>query len=371
MYLIDREKNKCTKIEEKKFSELGFRERDHLQEWLAADPTMFGEKLLIIQKEFDGFSDTKERLDLLAIDKQGNLVIIENKLDDTGRDVVWQSLKYASYASSLGKEEIRSIFQDYLNKKGDEQSAETVLNDFFEEDYEEIILNKGASQRIILVAANFRKEVTSTVLWLMNYNLKVQCFKVTPYQNGEELFLDIEQIIPIKDAEEYIIKIAKKTKDDSITEAQVASRNQIREKLWVELIKEMNSRSDLFKSISPGKENWLGVGAGISGVSYNFVVNKNGARIELYIGSSNREKNKEIFDYIRDKKESIKRSFVKTILWSRLDEREASRIYVSIDENYLEKENWTEFIGLLTETMIEFNKSISTHLKEFKDGAKN
>lgn len=107
MYLIDRKNNKCHKVEEKTFSELEFKERDHLQEWLAADPSMFGEDLLIIQKEFDGFSDTKERLDLLALDKQGNLVIIENKLDDSGRDVTWQSLKYASYCSSLGTDEIR------------------------------------------------------------------------------------------------------------------------------------------------------------------------------------------------------------------------------------------------------------------------
>jgi hypothetical protein len=43
--------------------------------------------MLIIQKEFCGFNDTNERLDLLALDKWGNLVIIENKLDDSGRDV--------------------------------------------------------------------------------------------------------------------------------------------------------------------------------------------------------------------------------------------------------------------------------------------
>jgi hypothetical protein len=31
---------------------------------------MLGEELLIIQKEFDGFEDTNERLDLLALDKK-------------------------------------------------------------------------------------------------------------------------------------------------------------------------------------------------------------------------------------------------------------------------------------------------------------
>ncbi|MCV5555259.1 hypothetical protein OFN13_29650, partial [Escherichia coli] len=87
-------------VRTKKFSELGFTERKHLQEWLAHEPSALGEELLIIQKEFDGFDDTRERLDLLALDKDGNLVIIENKLDDSGRDVVWQALKYASYCAS-------------------------------------------------------------------------------------------------------------------------------------------------------------------------------------------------------------------------------------------------------------------------------
>ena len=96
MFKIDKSTNRITRLQNKRFSDLGFSERNHLQEWLAYQPDAFGEELLIIQKEFDGFDDTRERLDLLALDKDGNLVIIENKLDDTGRDVGWQALKYAS-----------------------------------------------------------------------------------------------------------------------------------------------------------------------------------------------------------------------------------------------------------------------------------
>ncbi|MBK8368701.1 MAG: hypothetical protein IPL10_15175 [Bacteroidetes bacterium] len=97
MYIIDKSKNRIEKIESTTFKQLGFKEREHLQEWIANNPSCLNEDLLIIQKEFDGFNDTYERLDLLAIDKQGNLVIIENKLDDTGKDVTLQVLKYASY----------------------------------------------------------------------------------------------------------------------------------------------------------------------------------------------------------------------------------------------------------------------------------
>jgi len=93
MFLINKQLNRIEKIQPTTFKKLGFKEREHLQEWICNNPSCLNEELLIIQKEFSGFYDTSERLDLLAVDKQGNLVIIENKLDDTGRDVTWQVLK--------------------------------------------------------------------------------------------------------------------------------------------------------------------------------------------------------------------------------------------------------------------------------------
>jgi RecB family endonuclease NucS len=118
MYRINEESNEIERVEAKSFSELGYHERENLQEWIAKNPYVFGEDLLIVQKEFNGFADTNERLDLLALDKAGNTVVIENKLDDSGRDVVWQALKYASYCSQLTKANIRDIYQDYLKTTG-------------------------------------------------------------------------------------------------------------------------------------------------------------------------------------------------------------------------------------------------------------
>jgi RecB family endonuclease NucS len=118
MYRIDRTANRIEPLTVRAFKDLKFEERRHLQEWIAHEPTVLGEDLLIIQKEFNGFSDTGERLDLLALDRQGSLVIIENKLDDAGKDVTWQALKYASYCSTMSTEQIRIVFQQYLDKNG-------------------------------------------------------------------------------------------------------------------------------------------------------------------------------------------------------------------------------------------------------------
>ena len=71
MYRIDRVSNRITPVLAKSFSDLGFSERKHLQEWLAFHPqaltTGEDDELLIIQKEFDGFDETRERLDLLYV----------------------------------------------------------------------------------------------------------------------------------------------------------------------------------------------------------------------------------------------------------------------------------------------------------------
>ena len=176
MYQINRNANDIVHLKECLFSELGFREREHLQEWIAKNPDVLGEELLIIQKEFDGFSETNERLDLLALDKSGNLVVIENKLDDSGRDVVWQALKYASYCSTLSTSQIVNIYQKFLDQNAHDEEATSLIADFLEaEDFNSVVLNRD-DQRIMFVANHYRKEVTSTVLWLLDHDVNIQCF---------------------------------------------------------------------------------------------------------------------------------------------------------------------------------------------------
>lgn len=248
MYLFDKESNSLVKVEKESFKSLGLDERNHLQEWIAKEPSSLGEELLIIQKEFDGFSETRERLDLLALDKFGNLVVIENKLDDTGRDVTWQAIKYASYCSSLTKQDIVEIYQRFL---GATSSAEEMLSEFFEgKDISDIEINIGNSQRIFFVAANFRKEVTSSVMWLLNFNIRIKCFKVTPYKYKDKILLDFDQIIPVKDADDYMIKMATKKQDEVQSVEASRIRNTERRIFWAEFIEYNRHHEGLFANSS-------------------------------------------------------------------------------------------------------------------------
>jgi hypothetical protein len=365
MFKIDTAANSITSLKLRTFGDLGFSERKNLQEWIAKEPSCLGEELLVIQKEFSGFSDTHERLDILALDKQGSLVLIENKLDDTGRDVTWQALKYASYCSRLSKENIRSIYQEFLAKTDPNADARDLITEFLEaEDYEEVTLNRSITQRIILIAANFRKEVTSTVLWLLNFKLRVQCFLVTPYSMGDQHFLNIEQIIPTKDAEEFMIGLADKALDEIEGATEEKNGQKVLREFWTKIIKAIASKTSLFQNISPGTKGWILAGSGIRGVGFYFGVGRTFGRTGLYIDRGDKEENKFIFDWLYAKKESIETAFGGTLTWERLDARRACRINCEMPGNIFDTDQWPTLIEFMIDALARMENAFKEPLAD-------
>lgn len=366
MFQIDKATNRIKPLVVKRFIELGFHEREHLQEWLANEPAALGEELLIIQKEFDGFDDTRERLDLLALDKDGNLVIIENKLDDSGRDVVWQALKYASYCSTLNKEQIVEMYQKYLDRFCNGGDAQAAICDFLEEpDITEVVINSGSQQRIMLVAAQFRKEVTSTVLWLLGYKVRLQCFKATPYGMGENLFLKLEQIIPTPEAAEYMIGISQKDAAEKTTEKEVKDRHRIRQEFWTKALEAMRaSKSDLYNNVSPCRDHWISAGSGVSGCGYNMIFGIDIVRVELSIARSNKLENKFIFDRLLSQKLEIESTFGNNISWERLEDRKSSYLRYGQAADGDNRDKWPELIEWLVEHIIKLEEAVKKPLTD-------
>lgn len=349
-----------SKLDVRRFGDLGLRERNHLQEWLANMPAALGEELLIVQKEFAGFDGTLERLDLLALDKMGQLVVIENKLDDTGRDVVWQALKYAAYVSSLSKSEIVKIFQRHLDGNGGGDAAERMCEFLEVEALDEgIILNSGAGQRIILVAANFRKEVTSTALWLLQHGVRVQCFKATPYSFGDDLLLDVRQIIPVAEAEEFMIRLSSKETEEIAAQGVQKERHNRRYDFWQQALDAMR-REGLtpYQNISPSRDSWLSASTGVSGVSYHLIFNRREARVDLYIGRTTTEANKWLFDQLHARKAEIESSFGTPLNWQRLDGSQASRIGFAQDFDCYASEQWQEITAWMVEHLRRFDAAL-------------
>ena len=271
MFKVEVSENRLVRLEKRRFADLNLREQDHLQEWIAGAPDALGEELLIVQKEFAGFADTHERLDLLALDKDGQLVVIENKLDDSGRDVVWQGLKYVAYCSTLKKAEIVEIYQSYLDRWSENQNAMENLCDFLgAEDIDDMVLNEGNNQRLMLVAADFRKEVTATVLWLIGHGIRVQCFRTSPYSLGEEILVDLQQIIPVPEAADYMIGMVKKESEEKSSKDTQKGIEGRRIKFWTRTLEELQKRGVArYANISPSKHASLSSATGVARCSYN------------------------------------------------------------------------------------------------------
>ena len=196
LFRVNPDDKASERIEEVDFALQGLQERGDIQEWVAANPGILGDDLLIISKEFSGFDRTNERLDLLTVDLDGKLVIIELKRDDTGADAHWQAIKYASYLHKASADDIIGMMSDHTNISG-EEAANRLLQHLGADDLNAL----NNDQRIILASHQFAPEVTSAALWLnekvSGENL-ITCVKLTPYRdpNTDSLYIQASTIIP-------------------------------------------------------------------------------------------------------------------------------------------------------------------------------
>jgi hypothetical protein len=197
MYRVDAEDKQLVPLTPRSFGDLGVMERFDIQEWIEKTPSILGQELLLIAKEL--LLPSGLRLDLLAIDKQANLVVIELKRDESGRDVEWQAIKYASYCSSFSQDEIFGYYAQYLQSDADE--AQLAIEEFIDEELDN--LNQG--QQIILVAREFHSDVVSAVLWLRDYGIEIKCIRLRPYvDSDDDLFITPDVIIPLPEAKDYL-----------------------------------------------------------------------------------------------------------------------------------------------------------------------
>lgn len=191
------------------FSREGIKERQDLQRMVREHVEVIGEGLLVIAEEFSNWEDSQRRIDLLAVDRQANLVVIELKRTEDGGHVELQAIRYAAMVSTMTFDQAVEAFAEHLRRMGSAEDARTRLLDFLEwpEADDELF---GQDVRIILVSSDFSKEITTSVLWLNEHGLDLRCVRLKPYKLGERVVIDAEQIIPLKEAEEFQVHLREK-----------------------------------------------------------------------------------------------------------------------------------------------------------------
>jgi hypothetical protein len=370
MYKINKATNSIEELKESSFNELGFTERNHLQEWIAKNPESLGEKLLIIQKEYSKFGGTAERLDLLALDKESNLVVIENKLDDSGKDVVGQAIKYAAYCSTNTTEQIIEIHQLYLDSNSPGEDAKSSIMEFLQtEDEDELILSEN-EVRIILIANKYRPEATSTVLWLRKQGHKIKCFKATPIVFEEHEFLNIEQIIPQPDTQGYMISLYEKENENK----KNYEKKKLYHKFWSNFKNEFSNRGhqhlENFQVQSRPSYRFK-----IEKASFRFLILNNECRVELNLED---EDDKSFFEAIKEHKNQIQNSFggleeLEEIKWEKdVGKRSSSiRIVKKFEESWEDtEERWAPYFEWYINSFVKFHEAIFPVWKEIQSSKK-
>lgn len=316
---------------------------------------------LVISEEFSEWEESKRRIDLLALDKDANLVVIELKRTEDGGHMEQQAVRYAAMVSAMTFERVVEVYSRFLAREGQhETDAQQAILEFlgWDEPDEDSF---GQDVRIVLASSNFSKELTTTVMWLNKRDLDIRCIRVIPYRDNGRILVDVQQIIPLPEAAEYQIKIREKEQKERKEKSERSSVFRF----WQNLLKIAEGKSDLTVRMSPSERGYIGAASGVKGLTYYYVSSANNSRVELYIDRQDAAINKEIFDRIYGHKEEIENFIGKPLLWQRLDNKRASRIQYEIARGgYKDEEaNWEELHLEMIDSMIKLEKSLTPFLQ--------
>jgi hypothetical protein len=193
------------------FAAAGIWERADLQRAIRDRIEVLGDDLLVVAEEFGDF-DVKRRIDLLCVDRAGQLVVVELKRTEDGGHMELQALRYAAMVSAMTFDQLAATLGRHLQAVSSPEAdrARAVLAEWLEDvGGEEAVLERRV--RIVLVSAGFDTQITTAVLWLNDvYHLDITCIRLTPYRLGDRLVVDLQQLIPLPEAAEYTVGVRRR-----------------------------------------------------------------------------------------------------------------------------------------------------------------
>ena len=163
-----------------------------LEKWLESNPDGIlddGRILVIgrqVRTELGGF------IDLVGVDREGNVVVVELKRDRTPRDVVAQALEYAAFAERLNVDDLEGIFRVYHSDES-LNLADHHRECFGLDGTEAVAFNKD--QRIVIIGQRVTPEVRRSAAFLGSKGIRITCVEFTFFQTDEGSRLLSQEIV--------------------------------------------------------------------------------------------------------------------------------------------------------------------------------
>lgn len=202
---------------------------------LATAPAVLGEELLVIGRQLVDFEGDADRLDMLAVDAGGDLVLIELKVDEKFRFTDLQALAYAgpyaqqtTHTDQLAKTLLsaatapasspRHVPQPALSDQSTVDDAKALICEFLElDDFDR--WTPSPKVRIKLVAPGFPDRILATVDWLESFHdLRIEAIAVSAYKIGGGIALNFNTVLPKPGPDEFAMPFkafADKTAEDN------------------------------------------------------------------------------------------------------------------------------------------------------------
>ncbi|MGY1714358.1 DUF5655 domain-containing protein [Geodermatophilus sp. SYSU D01106] len=217
-------------------ADAGLKERQHLQEWVIAHPQVLGPSVKIVAFEFGSWSGhtgekEKDRLDVLALDADGRLIVVELKRDKAPDTVEMQALKYAALVSRFTRDDLDKVHARFLSKRrGADVTAEEAAAEL--DEWATITDDSLRLPSVVLMAADFPQTVTATVVFLhQQLSLDVRLLAFQAYQTANDILVTVSQHYPPPGIEEFVLspeineqQKAKSTKQNKQREVSTVAR---------------------------------------------------------------------------------------------------------------------------------------------------
>lgn len=223
--------NSFIKLTETSFEAENLYEVNNLQIYISNSIDVIDPNLLVISTEFSDWTDSRRSVDILCIDKEGNLVVVELKRTQGGGHMELQALRYSAMLANMKFDKAVKTYESYLEKIGVTADAEQELLKFLE--WEEIQEEEFAQDvRIILISADFSIELTTTILWLNERDIDIKCVRIRLQKDNDTLYFDIQQIIPLPEAADYQVRLNEKAVEERFVRRERKREQSIVTKLF-------------------------------------------------------------------------------------------------------------------------------------------